>query len=300
MTPFDPVEASKKGVAIRQERAALKRDLASGQRNFLVVFDQAAERTDPVSSGLRVEWFLRALPSVGVTKAQAICEKLGINPRATLGGLRVNQRTLLRRELSAQLAKRRQGESLGNVVVIAGPTAVGKDTVIRRILVDNPQIVMSVSATTRAPRPGEIDGVHYYFVDDARFDEMIARGELLEWAVVHGNHRYGTPIAGIDRQLAEGKSVILEIDVQGARQIRSTLPDALFVFIAPPSFDELARRLESRGTEDAAEQQRRLATAVHELAARDEFDVVVTNDVVDRAATEVVDLVLAHREKQRK
>lgn len=300
MAAFDPVEASRQGVAIRRERAALKRDLASGERNFLLVFDQATERTDPVSAGLRVEWFLRALPGVGVTKAQAICERLGINPRATLGGLRIRQRTALRRELLHQLTTRNRGRTRGNVVVIAGPTAVGKDTVIRRIIAEHPHIAMSVSATTRAPRPGEVDGVHYYFVDNAQFDEMIARGELLEWAVVHGNHRYGTPVAGIDRQLSEGKSVILEIDVQGARQIRQKLPDALFVFIAPPSFDELARRLESRGTEDPAEQQRRLATAVHELAARDEFDVVVINDVVDRAAAEVVDLVSAHLEQRRK
>jgi guanylate kinase len=121
----------------------------------------------------------------------------------------------------------------------------------------------------------------------------------LEWAVVHGVHRYGTPLAGIDRQQESGKTVILEIDLQGARQIRRKLPDALFVFIAPPSFDELSRRLAKRGTEDPEERSRRLQTAVEEMAAKDEFDVVVINDVVEKAAQKVVDLVVGHRERIR-
>ena len=137
-------------------------------------------------------------------------------------------------------------------------------------------------------------------MDDARFDEMIAGGELLEWARVHGHHRYGTPIQGVNVQRDRGETVILEIDLQGARQIRERLPDALFVFIAPPSFAELARRLALRGTESADEQSRRLATAVEEMAAKDEFDALVINDVVEKAANKVVDLVTGHRDRMRK
>ncbi len=135
------------------------------------------------------------------------------------------------------------------LVVMAGPTAVGKGTVAAAVREQHPEVWISVSATTRAPRPGEVDGVHYLFVDDAEFDRMVADGELLEWAVVHGRHRYGTPRRPVEAALASGRPAMLEIDLQGARQVRETMPEALFVFLAPPSWDELVRRLVGRGTE---------------------------------------------------
>lgn len=150
---------------------------------------------------------------------------------------------------------------------------------------------MSVSATTRAPRPGEVDGRHYFFVDDTRFDEMIAEGELLEWAVVHNLARYGTPRMPVERALAQGQPVLLEIDLQGARQVRQSMPEALFVFLAPPSWEELVNRLVGRGTESTQEREARLNTAKIELAAAEEFDVVVVNDDVRRAAEELVHLM---------
>ena len=177
------------------------------------------------------------------------------------------------------------------LTVLAGPTAVGKGTVAAHIRAHHPRIWISVSVTTRPPRPGAADGVHYWFVDDDRFDAMVAGGELLEWAVVHSSARYGTPRAPVEQVVAAGRPALLEIDLQGARQVRQTMPDALFVFLAPPSWPELVRRLVDRGTEDVAERARRLETAVDELAAEPEFDATVVNRDVSTAARELVDLI---------
>jgi len=288
---FDAASASAKGVHIRQRRAALKKALSEGDEDFLDTFDRAGSRTEPISAGLRVEPFLRCIPAIGHTKAARILEELGINPRATLGGLRVKQRTAFRRELARLTSEGRPERRRGALVVIAGPTAVGKATVLKEVRQLRPEYELSVSATTRARRPGERDGRDYFFVTDAEFDRMIAEGELLEWATVHGVHRYGTPAGPVRTQQAQGKTVLLEIDLQGARQIRAQDTGALFIFLAPPSFNALVERLEARGTENEEERRRRLATAVEELSARDEFDVVVTNDLVEKAASEVVDLI---------
>ncbi len=151
-----------------------------------------------------------------------------------------------------------------------------------------PDVWLSVSVTTRSPRPGEVEGVHYHFASDEEFDRLAAEGQLLEWAVVHGRHRYGTPRGPVEQVLAEGRPALLEIDLQGARQVRATMPGARFVFLAPPSWDELVRRLVGRGTEDEAERERRLATARTELAAEAEFDVTVVNADVRQAGDDLV------------
>jgi guanylate kinase len=174
------------------------------------------------------------------------------------------------------------------LTVLAGPTAVGKGTVSADVRVRYPDVWLSVSATTRDPRPGEVDGVHYHFVSAERFDEMAERGELLEWAVVHGRNRYGTPRRPVEERLAAGSPALLEIDLQGARQVRATMPEARFVFLAPPSWEELERRLIGRGTEGPEERARRLETARVELAAEPEFDVTIVNDDVRRATDELV------------
>jgi guanylate kinase len=176
----------------------------------------------------------------------------------------------------------------GRLTVLAGPTAVGKGTVSADIRARYPEVWLSVSATTRPPRPGERNGEHYHFVDEATFDAMIAAGELLEWAVVHGRHRYGTPRRAVDEALLAGRPALLEIDLQGARQVRASGVDALFVFLAPPSWEELVHRLVGRGTETAEERERRLDTARLELAAQPEFDVTIVNDDVHRATDELV------------
>ncbi|MCG7421243.1 guanylate kinase [Micrococcus porci] len=177
------------------------------------------------------------------------------------------------------------------VTVLAGPTAVGKGTVSAYIREHYPQAWLSVSATTRAPRPGEEDGVHYFFTTPEEFDELVAGDQMLEWAVVHGRNRYGTRRDRVAEAVAAGRHVLLEIDLQGARQVRRTLPEATFVFLAPPSWDELVSRLVGRGTEGPEEQRRRLETARLELAAEPEFDAVVVNDAVERAAAELVKLM---------
>ena len=176
----------------------------------------------------------------------------------------------------------------GRLTVLAGPTAVGKGTVAADIRRRYPTIWLSVSVTTRPARPGEVDGVHYHFIDEAEFTRMADTGELLEWAKVHGRHRYGTPRAAVDRVLGQGRPALLEIDLQGARQVRGSMPGAFFVFLKPPSLDELVRRLVGRGTESEEERERRLLTAQVEMAAEAEFDVTIVNDDVRRATDELV------------
>jgi guanylate kinase len=183
----------------------------------------------------------------------------------------------------------------GTLIVIAGPSGVGKGTVVQRLLARDPDgPALSVSVTTRAPRPGELDGVHYRFVSDAEFDRMIAVGELLEWAEIVG-HRSGTPRLPVERLRDQGRDVILEIDVQGAEQIRDQVPDALLIFLAPPSLEELERRLRGRGTESETSIRRRLDLAAREVAESSWFPASVTNDDVDRAADEVAAIIEASR-----
>jgi guanylate kinase len=184
------------------------------------------------------------------------------------------------------------GASPSRLTVLAGPTAVGKGSVSADIREHHPEIWISISATTRAPRPGEQHGVHYWFVSEAEFDKMVADDELLEWAVVHGSARYGTPRAPVLETLATGRPALLEIDLQGARQVRAAMPEALFVFLAPPSWDELVRRLVGRGTETLEERERRLVSARLELAAEPEFDEVIVNREIHDAAEKLVALMV--------
>ena len=177
------------------------------------------------------------------------------------------------------------------LTVLAGPTAVGKGTVVAALRERYPHLLVSVSATTRNPRPGEVNGVHYYFVSPEEFDSMIEGGEMLEWALVHGTNKYGTPRGPVDAALAAGEPVLLEIDLAGARQVRANRPDAQFIFLAPPSWEELERRLLGRGTEGPEERERRLATARVEMDAASEFDHVVINDDVERAVRELAGLI---------
>ena len=171
------------------------------------------------------------------------------------------------------------------LVVLSGPSGVGKSTVVAELRRAHPGVWLSVSVTTRRPRPGETDGVHYHFVSDEEFDRLVHDGALLEWAEFAGN-RYGTPVAPVRERLTAGLPTFLEIDLSGARQVRAALPDSLLVFLAPPSWDELVRRLVGRGTEPEDVVARRLETARAELAAEPEFDETIVNtsvgEVVDR------------------
>jgi guanylate kinase len=177
------------------------------------------------------------------------------------------------------------------LTVLSGPSGVGKGSVVAAVRRAHPEIWLSVSATTRSPRPGEVAGDHYHFVDDAEFDRMLAAGEFLEHASYAG-HRYGTPRGPVLERLQAGLPALLEIELQGARQVRAAMPDARLVFLAPPSWDELVRRLTGRSTEPPEVVERRLAQARQELAAEHEFDAVVVNDEIHHAADRLVALMV--------
>jgi guanylate kinase len=180
----------------------------------------------------------------------------------------------------------------GRLIVLAGPSGVGKSTVVRALRPELPRLHFSVSATTRAPRPGEVEGRDYHYVDNAEFDRMIADGELLEWAEIHGGlHRSGTPWRPIDAHLAAGDPVLVEVDLAGARAIRDTRAEAVMVFLAPPSWDELVSRLSGRGTDSPEDVRRRLETARAELAAKDEFDTTVVNSDLRVVVGQLVSLL---------
>ena len=286
----DRAAAARRAVERRRARASLKRDLTTRVVTPQTVLRRATADAESVEGSMRITDFLLALPAIGAGKRDRVLEELHISPVKRLGGLGARQRVVLEAWLDNRFPVLAPREARGRLLVLAGPTAVGKGTVAAHIRENNPEIHLSVSATTRPPRPGEVDGVHYYFVDDAEFDRLIADDELLEYAVVHNRSRYGTPRAPIDTALADGKTVLLEIDLQGARQVRRAEPSATLIFLLPPSWDELVHRLVGRGTEDAEERARRLRTAKVELAAQNEFDHLIVNEDVAAAAREVVEL----------
>lgn len=287
----DRAAASRAAVAARRARAAVKSAVRHRERSAADVVDTAWEVTSPSPEGtLRVRELLTSMPGVGPTRAEKIMRELGIAETKRIAGLGARQRTRFRDWL-VERAKVAHASTPSRLVVLAGPTAVGKGTVATYIRENHPHVHLSVSATTRAPRPGEVEGVNYFFVSDAEFDRLSESGQMLETATVHNAYRYGTPRAPIDAALAGGLSVLLEIDLQGARSVRAAMPEAVLIFLLPPSWEELVRRLIGRGTEESAEQQRRLETAKVELAAQDEFDFKVVNREVSQAAQEVVDLM---------
>ncbi|MCV7357987.1 guanylate kinase [Mycolicibacterium fluoranthenivorans] len=187
------------------------------------------------------------------------------------------------------------GSGSAAVVVLSGPSAVGKSTVVRCLRDRIPDLYFSVSVTTRAPRPGEVDGVDYRFVTTEQFQNLIDDGELLEWAEIHGGlHRSGTPAAPVREATKAGVPVLIEVDLAGARAVKAAMPEVTTVFLAPPSWEALEERLIGRGTESPEVQARRLATARAELAAQKDFDVVVVNSQLESACAELVSLLVAH------
>lgn len=180
----------------------------------------------------------------------------------------------------------------GRLIVLTGPSGVGKGTLLRSLLQRHSQLYLSVSATTRSPRPGEIDGLHYYFVSRSQFEQMVAGNQLLEWAEYAGNY-YGTPRQQVEEHIQQGKWVILEIELAGARQIKQTFPSALRIFILPPSMAELEKRIRERGQNSESDITRRLQCSEVEIAAADEFDVQIVNDDLEEALNSIEAAILA-------
>ena len=289
MPEVDRQAANRAAIEARQARASIKQRLRSGELSPLKALSNAHDGQS-AEARLRVTEFLQTFPAVGEIKAARLLEELQISPRKRLGGLGVHQRERLeaftRERLGAGSSK--VGPAL---TVLAGPTAVGKGTVAGYVRDHFPEVRHSVSVTTRPARPGEVHGVHYIFIDDEAFDRMLASDDLLEWATVHNKYRYGTPRGPVLEAAARGERMLLEIDLQGARQVRASMPDVRLVFLTPPSWDELVHRLIGRGTEDEEERTRRLETAKVELASAGEFDEIIVNDEVPLAAARLVQLI---------
>lgn len=278
-------KASAAGVSARRERAKIKEEIAQSHKSPFEVIN------DPRGSiqRMKVLELLDAVPGIGPIRAQAIMSKIEISPSRRIGGL--GQRQLI--ALGNELALTKVDVPRGVLIVMSGPGGVGKST-ITSLLRDHPSFWVSISATTRAPRTNERDGVDYFFVDDDKFDQMIANHEFLEWAEFAGN-RYGTPRKPVENWRSLGKHVLLEIEIAGARQIRSHESDALLVFISPPSWEELEARLTSRGTDSPQRKAARLALAREEMAAAKEFDHNLINSQVEEVAAQLLSLALAHK-----
>ena len=176
--------------------------------------------------------------------------------------------------------------TLGRLTVITGPSGVGKGTVVKKLLELHDKIWLSVSATTRLPRQGESDGEHYFFIDQKTFRDLSDHGGFLEWAEFAGNF-YGTPLEAVNKKIAEGRPVLLEIELEGARQVKNTFPNAFMIFLAPPSFQELEARIRGRGTDSEESIQKRLSRAKDELKAIDEFDAVIVNNNLDKTTEDI-------------
>jgi len=280
--------AGRKAVLARTERANFKKLLRDGERD---IFDAIADPRNSIAR-LKVSEVLEAIPGVGATKVKAIMARADISPSRRIGGLGSKQTLALRNE---KILNREGSKELkqGTLIVMSGPGGVGKSTITQELRKDS-HIWVSISATTREPRPGERDGVDYYFLSDVDFDKMITNGEFLEWAQFAGA-RYGTPKNPVKEALDLGKHVLLEIEIAGARQIRKVDPNAMLVFIAPPSWDELVSRLTARGTDSPERRAARLALAEEEMAAASEFDEVIVNTEVHEVAAVLLSLATSRQ-----
>jgi guanylate kinase len=282
LTPEQRAAALESAKVARRTRAAVKEQVKSGELKLLQVIELAS--TNEAISKMRVSELLESIPGVGKVRVSSILEKLGISNTRRIQGLGVLQLQKLKKEFAPPTGAIRPGK----LFVLSGPGGVGKSTITKAIA-DHPDFWVSVSATTRTPRTGERDGVDYFYISEEEFQKRISSGQFLEWAEFAGN-KYGTPASQVQEKLNKGLNVILEIEIDGARQVRKSSPDAKLVFIAPPSWEELVKRLETRGTDSEERRAERLALAQEEMAAQNEFDYVMVNDQLDRVIAELVSL----------
>jgi guanylate kinase len=275
-------KAVENGVKARQERAKVKEMITRGEISFFDLFNDQRQSV----KRMKLIDLLTAVPGIGKTRAELIFGRTGISPSRRIGGVGRRQLDILRQEFLLVKNSRKPGKLL----VVSGPSGVGKSTITNQLRNDD-RFWISVSVTTRRIRAGEINGVDYHFVSDEEFAKMVEKNEFLEWANFAGA-KYGTPRKSVDEALALGKNVILEIELNGARQVRKNSKDAVLIFIQPPSWEELTTRLINRGTESEHSTQARLERAKDELSAATEFDHIVINHQVERSVAELVSLAL--------
>lgn len=265
----------------RQLRAEIKEKVRIGSLTVEEVLLIAAN--DPRVARMRVLELLESVSGVGKIRAGVFMEKMKISPSRRIMGLGRHQMAALKKEFSITASTQP-----GRLIVLSGPGGVGKSSVAKYIK-QNSQLMVSVSATTRSPRVNEIEGVDYFFYSQERFDDAIASGEFLEWADFAGN-RYGTPSLPVIKALESGMSVLLEIEIAGAKQIKAKMPEAILVFLEPPTWEELVARLEGRGTDSPERRAARLALAQQEMEAASFFDKVLINEQVEEVAATLLSL----------
>lgn len=275
-------KAGEKAVLARQDRAKVKEQVASGELFFFDLFKDERKSI----TRMKLVDLLQSVPGIGHARAQIIFEKTKISPSRRIGGVGHRQIELLRQEFLLIKNSRKSGKLL----VVSGPSGVGKSTITNRLRADE-RFWISVSVTTRLMRTGEVDGIDYIFVAEGKFNQMIKDNDFLEWADFAGS-KYGTPKKAVEEALQDGKNVILEIELNGARQVRKNSKNAILIFIEPPSWEELTARLINRGTESEQSTQARLDRAKEELSAAAEFDYVVINHQVEQSVAELVSLAL--------
>ena len=275
-------KAGEKAVLARQDRAKVKEQVASGELFFFDLFKDERKSI----TRMKLVDLLQSVPGIGQARAQIIFERTKISPSRRIGGVGHRQIELLRQEFLLIKNSRKSGKLL----VVSGPSGVGKSTITNRLRADE-RFWISVSVTTRLMRTGEVDGIDYIFVSEEKFNQMIKDNDFLEWADFAGS-KYGTPKKAVEEALQDGKNVILEIELNGARQVRKNSKNAILIFIEPPSWEELTARLINRGTESEQSTQARLDRAKEELSAAAEFDYVVINHQVEQSVAELVSLAL--------
>jgi len=285
LSDSERIQAGQRAIAARRDRASMKIDIANRTKT---IFDAINDPRQGIQR-MRVSELLAAVPGVGKRRTFLLMEKLKISEGRRIGGLGPNQIAALREEFI--LNKLEPG--VGSLIVMSGPGGVGKSTITNHLR-DNPSIWVSVSATTRQPRENEREGIDYFFLTDEKFDQMIAADKFLEWAEFAGN-RYGTPREPVEHARNLGKNVLLEIEIAGARQVRSKSPESVLVFISPPSWEELVNRLENRGTDSPERRAARLALAEEEMAAAGDFDHILVNHSVEGVAEQLLSLASAKR-----
>jgi guanylate kinase len=284
LSPEQRASALAKAKESRQIRAAIKARIKSGELSVTDVI--AMSKDDEAIAKMRVLELIESIAGVGKIRGKAILEKLDISLTRRIQGLGRHQLESLEREFQIP-----SGLVPGKLVVLSGPGGVGKSTVAK-VLKESSPFFVSISATTRAPRFNEVAGVDYHFYTNEEFDAAISNGEFLEWAEFAGN-RYGTPRKAVEESLRAGKSVLLEIEIAGAKQVKAKVPEAILVFLEPPTWEELVSRLEGRGTDSPERRAARLALAQEEMAAASFFDKVLINDQVEGVVASLIEFASA-------